>query len=186
MNTKKFLRLLAITFVVMSFAGCPSRYMPPVADTDTYAYIYSPADTLYLRFHTRQEGNVLKHETMLAPSNIAQVVQWYSGHSKIQGEVPYDSEYNDLHIRKSGNKVTSYVFRCSCIIVNGQTITCDHFPSRYYAETGTQTNELPYIEQVIDTLLIYYPESVVGIDDLQEHSIYNEKSISIPPVITIN
>ena len=173
MNTKKFLRLLAITFIVMSFAGCPSRYMPPVADTDTYAYIYSPADTLYLRFYTRQEGNVLKHETMLAPSNI-------------QGEVPYDSEYNDLHIRKSGNKVTSYVFRCSCIIVNGQTITCDHFPSRYYAETGTQTNELPYIEQVIDILLIYYPESVVGIDDLQEHSIYNEKSISIPPVITIN
>lgn len=70
--------------------------------------------------------------------------------------------------------------------MNGQTITCDHFPSRYYAKTGTQTNELPYIEQVIDTLLIYYPESVVGIDDLQEHSIYNEKSISIPPVITIN
>lgn len=76
-----------------------------------------------------------------------------------------------------------YVLRSSAVIVNGQQIAWDRLPTQYYVDAQS---ELPYLEQVIDTLLLHYPEKVVVIDDLQEHSIYNDKSYLNPPSIQIN
>ena len=180
---KKSIYFLAIIFVAMSFAGCPGKYIDPAPSTDTHAYIYNPADSVYVRFYTMPDGVRFKTEMTLTASEVAQVVEWYGGYSQIYGDKEYDSEYNDLHIQKKSNEATAYVLRSAYVIVNGQTITWDHFPSRYYDIGGSV---LPYIEQVIDTLLVHYPDAVIAIDDLEEHSIYNDKAGMAPPSITIN
>lgn len=176
---------LTMVMMAMSFVGCPSRYITPTADMGVHAFVYNPADEVYTRFYTSPDGEMLQHEITLAPADTVQVIKWQNGEYPVPNE-QYDSEYNDLHVRKLSNKATAYVLRSAFVILNGQTIAWEYFPSRYYAQEGTQNHELPYIEQVIDTLLLYYPESVVAIDDLQEHSIYNDKSGSTPPSITIN
>ena len=60
-------------------------------------------------------------------------------------------------------------------------ITWDRFPSKHYNENSS----LPFIEQVIDSLLKHFPETVIRIDDLLEYSIYNSRELSTPPSIII-
>lgn len=182
MKTNKLFSLLTIAVLVVTLTGCPG-HMPSSSDTSVAAYIYSPADEVYTRFYRVPDGKLEKHEFTLSPSSTVQVIKWFNGENLIVNW-EYDSEYNDLHVQKKSNNTNTYVLRSAYVVLNGQTVVWEYFPSRY-AQTE-QTNGLPYIEQVIDSLLVHCPNSVVVIDDMQEHSIYNDKAGSAPPSITIN
>lgn len=173
--------IIVIAAVVMQ--GCPS-HMPETPDTDVSAWFYAPADSVYMRYYTMKDSGEEKHEISFAPNNKAQFIKWWSGSSKIAGDKAYDSEYNDLHVRKKTNIAPAYVMRSGWVIINDQQIAWDYFPSKYYGLNGP-TN-LPFIEDVIDSVCAYYPEAVIVIDDLKEHSINNDATLSSPPSIRMN
>ena len=181
MKAKTFIVAMIIPLVAMTFQSCPGR-MAPVPDTDMYAYVYNPEDSIYVRFYTLKDEQLQKHEMSIEPDKEVHPIQWYSGDLPYNNE-SYNSENNDLHIRKINQNAVVYVLRSSAVIVNGQQISWDRLPTTY--DTDAQS-ELPYLEQVIDTLTLHFPETIVVIDDLQEHSIYNDKSYLNPPSIQIN
>jgi hypothetical protein len=183
MKKKKIIQSFVLAVSLLMLTGCPST-LPPNPDTDIYAYIYSPVDSVYTRYYSMPDGKRQKHEQQLVPSSKVHAIEWYSGHSKIYGE-DYTPEYNDLHVRKIGNNGTVYVLRSNSVVVNGEVVAWDHFPSKYYNQDASLSS-FPYIEQVIDSLLIYFPETIVLIDDLQEHSIYNDRLSSAPPSVSIS
>lgn len=182
MKTKTYFRLLAFASLMLTLTGCPG-HMPPSPDTNVHAFIYNPEDEVNTRFYSVTDGELEKHEIVLSPSTTPQVIQWFNGEQLVLGWT-YDSEYNDLYVQKKSNNAKAYVLKSAFVVVNGQSVVWEYFPSKTVG-TGTP-HDLPYIEQVIDSLLVYYPESVVVIDDLQEHSIFNDKAGSNPPSITIN
>ena len=77
----------------------------------------------------------------------------------------------------------AYVLRSSGVVLNGEMVAWGHFPSKYYLQENNTS--FPFIEQVIDTLLVHSPETVICVNDMQEHSIYNDRILSTPPTITI-
>ncbi len=176
-----FLIALSTILVAMTFQSCPS-HMAPVPETDMYAYVYNPEDSIYVRLYTLEDNQLQKHEMNLRPYMTVLPLQWYSGFIPSNNE-SYDSEKNNLHIRKINSNAVVYVLRSSAVIINGQQIAWDKLPTKY--DTDAQS-ELPYLEQIIDSILVHFPETIVVIDDLQEHNIYNDKSYLTPPSIQIN
>ena len=181
MKAKTFVVAMIMPLVAMTFQSCPGQ-MIPVPETDMYAYVYNPDDSIYVRFYTHKDDQLQKHEMSIEPDKKVRPIQWYSGNLPYNNE-SYNSENNDLHIRKINQNAVVYVLRSSAVIVNGRQIAWDRLPTQYYVDAQS---ELPYLEQVIDTLLLHYPEKVVVIDDLQEHSIYNDRSYLDPPSIQLN
>ena len=181
MKAKTFVVAVIMPLVAMTFQSCPGR-MAPVPDTDMYAYVYNPEDSIYVRLYTLEDNLLQKHEMNLRPYMTVLPLQWYSGFIPSNNE-SYDSEKNNLHIRKINSNAVVYVLRSSAVIINGQQITWDRLPTKY--DTDIQ-RKLPYLEQIIDSILVHYPEKVIVINDSQEHSIYNDKSYLNPPSIQIN
>ena len=189
MKTKSSIRMFLLVFMTMLFVGCPSHYISDdYPETDISAYIYSPADSLYLRYYTVPQGKSLQvHEDTLWPSYAIRRIDWYSAQSPIFGEFKYDTEYNDLHAKKLSNETVSYVMRYPGVIINGKTYSWEEFLTRDYTSgEESPSSSLPYIEQVIDTLIIYFPDAVVLLNDQKEHSIFNKKDLGALPSITIN
>ena len=178
---KKILLFVAFAMLALIFQGCPGTFGPAL-ENDIYAYLYTPADSVYVRYYYIQgDREHQKHEDICAPSKGVTVIKWYSD---IQGDSAlHDDEYHNLHVRKLSNQTPAYVLLCQYVTINGMKISWTYLPSRYYDPDNS--TEFPFIEQVIDSLLIHYPETVVSIDDMQEQSIHSNKSLAKPVSIQI-
>ena len=73
-----FLIALSTILVAMTFQSCPS-HMAPVPETDMYAYVYNPEDSIYVRLYTLEDNQLQKHEMNLRPYMTVLPLQWYSG-----------------------------------------------------------------------------------------------------------
>lgn len=66
MKAKTFVVAMIMPLVAMTFQSCPGQ-MIPVPETDMYAYVYNPDDSIYVRFYTRKDDQLQKHEMSIEP-----------------------------------------------------------------------------------------------------------------------
>ena len=168
---RTFIASATIILAALALQGCPEA-KPDDTGTDIYAYVFSPSDSIYTRFYTMPDGIRKKHELTFAPRKDAFPIEWFSATKKMYGDIIYDSEYHDLHIRKGSNREPAYVLRCAHVIVNDRSIAWDRLPEAGYS-----------MIQVIDTLLMHHPEVVEVIADMQEHNISGNQDLLKPVAI---
>ena len=72
MKAKTFVVAMIMPLVAMTFQSCPGQ-MIPVPETDMYAYVYNPDDSIYVRFYTRKDDQLQKHEMSIEFNGIVEI-----------------------------------------------------------------------------------------------------------------
>ena len=192
--------------LTLGLSSCGWFMSPVQTHTDEYsgsAFIYSPKDSIYYRSYDIYPNGQRKLEEVLHPSQqYGNRVEWNSLSLSDTLKNERDKELHYLHIKKLTNQGLAYVIEGYGIHINNQRYIYIQWEAQGDSTTYTNpatgiTEDIPVqalptppysLQQVIDTLLEYYPQYVKVIDDTEEYLIgdYELVKVENEPHIYIN
>ena len=183
---KKVLFYVCLIGIVFTFQGCPligpgpmqDRYDPVIG----CAYIYSPKDSVYVRYYDIAE---CPYDKTFSPSDYFYQQEWYP---EQEADVLHSGEKHELHVRKLTNNGESIVIEGRGIYINDE---CWYYDSmmdpadsirvfwnldslRYDTVIFHRQYVCPYkVVDVIEQLSLHYPDLVHRLNDTIEHNFNN-------------
>ncbi len=179
--------IMVLTTLLLIATSCELIMSPNQTSTNEYSgsvCIYSPQDSIYVRTYGGNISALYKYEYTKAPSNYVTTAGWVSLSLTDTLRKKRDEELHYLHIKKLSNNSLTYVIEGYGIKINDQRYWYKSWENPgdtlFYTDPATgkrdtivknvQAPPCP-IQQVIDSLLVHYPEHVKVIDDMEGHRI---------------